>query len=146
MNMNQLSGLLDSMILADKKRLALKDSAAAIAEQKRLAEEDYDKLRREFEALVQKNRAQLLGDGKTAKTAKADFGFKDVQKIILEKPEKEVVAAVQKRFPATWEAYTNQKISLDKKALAARMNEKQLERIGVSVRKEAFWLRLKPSH
>jgi len=140
--MGQLTTLLDEISLAEKKRIALKESVAAIQEQKRLAEVEYEKLRLEFETFVQRNRPKLLGDGKTAKTAKADFGFKDVQKIVLQKPENEVIAALQKRFPATWDTYTTQKIGLDKKTLGI-LTEKQLGKIGICVKKEAFWLRLK---
>jgi len=142
MDMKKLLILLDEITLAEKKRVALKESAAAIAEQKRLAEADYDKLKLEFESFVQENRPKLLGDGKTAKTDKADFGFRDVRKIVLQKPENEVVAALQKRFPATWDTYTTQKIFLDKNALGI-LTEKQLEKVGIFVKKEAFWLRLK---
>ena len=142
MVMKHLSKLLDEIMLAEKKRVALKKSAAAIAEQKRLAEADYDKLKLEFESFVQENRPKLFGDGKTVKTEKADFGFKDVKKIMLQKPEQDVVAALQKRFPATWDTYTTQKIGLDKKTLGV-LTEKQLEKVGIICVKEAFWLRLK---
>jgi len=141
--LGSLRGFLGQLSTQKYKIDALKETIALLSDEKRKSTEAFDRLKAEFEQHVKKNRSELLGTGKSAKTDAGDFGFKKSGKIELVDSEENVIEKLKKKFPANWDMYVQKKESLDKKAIATLLLEKQMTAVGLQTVDEVFWVKPK---
>jgi len=113
-------------------------------ERKRELQKKYDIVKLALEAHVSMNKAELLGNARSAKTEYGDFGYKKVEKIEMKKGESNdsVIVALKKKYKARWTDFVEIKEAIKKTALRA-LTDKQLDCVGLSRKTESFWVKAK---